>query len=244
MSVIQIGLIDTTGLLNHEFVSASAAALNLQVMRDLPQCWEIHATVHHLVDPRKIPPSVWPLLLVPELPDGMGGVHLDRNNQPYAMVRAPADTGGWTIAASHEIIEMLIDPWGNRLQAAPAVGIAGRRIVDAPGEFGYLVEGCDPCEADRFGYAIHGIAVSDFITPHYYDARPTIATRYSFAGHVPAPRQVLPGGYIAYVDYRTAEWQRIDLFGRKPRLTRLGRFTGNNVREWIDDRCRRPAGPR
>ena len=115
-----------------------------------------------------------------------------------------------------------------------AVAIAGAKLANVPGEFGYLVEGCDPCEADQFGYEIHGIAVSDFITPHFYDARATVATHYSFATHIPAPRQLLPGGYIAYVDYHTSEWQRIDLFGRKPRLTKLGKFTGTNLRDWID----------
>ncbi len=36
MSVIQVGLVDTTGALNAELVQSVAAALNIQVTRDLP----------------------------------------------------------------------------------------------------------------------------------------------------------------------------------------------------------------
>jgi hypothetical protein len=39
MSVIQVGLVDTTGALDSALVNAAAAALNIQVMRDLPQFW-------------------------------------------------------------------------------------------------------------------------------------------------------------------------------------------------------------
>ncbi len=45
MSVIQIGLVDTTGEIAVEFVHAVAMALNLQVTRDLLQFWPVSATV-------------------------------------------------------------------------------------------------------------------------------------------------------------------------------------------------------
>jgi hypothetical protein len=44
MSIIQVGLVDTTGDINPELVQAAASALNLQVMRDLPQFWNVQAT--------------------------------------------------------------------------------------------------------------------------------------------------------------------------------------------------------
>ena len=243
MSVIQLGLIDTTRALDPDLVAGTAAALNIQVMRDLPQFWPIQATVRHLTDPTRVPAGVWPVRLVSALPAGAGGVHLDRNNQPCAFVLATPAIGDWTVAASHETIEMLIDPWGNRLQTARAIRIAGRSITDAKGEFGYLVEGCDPCEANRYGYTIQGIAVSDFITPHYYDAMPTPGSRYSFAGHITRPRRILPGGYVAFVDFATAEWRRIDFLGTKPRLSVLGHFRGKSIRRWTDRRAAKLTHP-
>ena len=121
MSVIQLGLIDTTETLDANIVAAVAAALNIQVMRDLPQFWPIQATVRHITDPARIPAGVWPVRIVASLPAGAGGVHLDQNNQPCAFVLATPDVDEWSVAASHETIEMLIDPWGNRLQTARAI---------------------------------------------------------------------------------------------------------------------------
>jgi hypothetical protein len=114
----------------------------------------------------------------------------------------------WTIDASHETIEMLVDPYGNRLQSSTAITIsANGQVEDTVGQFNYLVEACDPCEADSYAYSIQGFAMSDFLTPHYYDSTVKAGTRYSFNGSITAPRQMLPGGYISYVDMETNEWQ-------------------------------------
>jgi hypothetical protein len=190
MSIIQVGLVDTTGKINPDLVQAAAAALNVQVTRDLPQFWPVQATVQYLPHARKIPSGVWPVQLVASLPPGEGGFHLTKHNQPYAKVIATPGDDSWTIDASHETIEMLVDPSGNRMQSSTAIEISGDGVVDGTGEFNYLVEACDPCEANGFGYSIQGLVVSDFLTPHYYDPVVTPGTRYSFKGSLTAPRQM------------------------------------------------------
>jgi hypothetical protein len=80
MSVIQVGLDDKTGALDSKLVEAAAAALNIQVMRDLSSIWSVQATVRYLPDPKNIPVGVWPVFLVAQLPPGKGGVHLDKKN--------------------------------------------------------------------------------------------------------------------------------------------------------------------
>ena len=228
MSLIQVGLVDTTGKLDPELVKSAAAPLNIQVIRDLPQYWNISATVIHLPNPKKIPAGVWPVRLVPKLPPGEGGVHLDKNNQPYSLVIANPGSDEWTIDASHETLGMLIDPAGNKLQNSSAIAISGNNVVDASGEFSYLVEVADPVEADNYSYSINGIAVSDFITPHYYDPQVTAGTRYSFTGAIKSPRQLLPGGYISFIDLESQEWQQILWVdpGQPPQLNNLGPATG------------------
>src|SRR5579864_7947614 len=200
MSVIQVGLVDKTGELDSKLVQAAAASLNIQVMRDLTQFWSVQATVRYLPDPTHIPVGVWPVFLVAKLPPGEGGVHLDKKNQPYSLVIGTPHRNDWTIDASHETIEMLVDPAGNRMQTSRAIAIVGNDVQDAVGEYDYLVEACDPCEADEYAYSIQGIAVSDFITPHFYDPVVTSGTRYSFGGNIKKPRQLLPGGYISFID--------------------------------------------
>ena len=234
MSVIQVGLVDKTGKLDSALVQATAAALNVQVMRDLPQFWNVKATVRHLPDPHKIPVGVWPVFLVPKLPPGEGGVHLDKKNQPYSLVIGTPDNNDWTIDASHETIEMLVDPAGNRLQTSSAITINKGIIEDAPGEFEYLVEACDPCEGNQYAYAIQGIAVSDFITPHFYDHAVTPGTRYSFGGNIKKPRQILPGGYISFIDSQKDEVEQILFLGSTPELRNLGSATGLSLRVFVD----------
>jgi hypothetical protein len=234
MSVIQVGLVDKTGQLDSQLVESAAAALNIQVMRDLSAIWNIQATVRYLPNPNSIPPGVWPVFLVAKLPPGEGGVHLDKKNQPYSLVIGTPDSADWTIDASHETIEMLVDPGGNRLQTSRAIQIAGDTVQDATGQFEYLVEACDPCEANDFAYSIDGIAVSDFITPHFYDPVVTSGTNYSFGGNLKHPRQILPGGYISFINTETDEVQQILFLGAKPVLRNLGPATGPSLRVFVD----------
>jgi hypothetical protein len=132
---------------------------------------------------------------------------------------------------------MLVDPSGNRLQPSTSIEIKNGKIVDGTGEFAYLVEACDPCEADNFGYGIQGVAVSDFLTPHFYEPTVTPGTRYSFTGAIKAPRQILPGGYISWVNQQADEIQQllwVDT-SKPPEIVNLGSASGLSLREWVDN---------
>jgi len=240
MSIIQVGLVDTTGKLDPELVQSVAAALNIQAMRDLPQYWNVKATVVYLPNAKKVPAGVWPVNLVHRLPPGEGGFHSDKHNQPYAKVIANPESDEWTIDASHETLEMLVDPYGNRLQSSRSISIApDGKIKDGTGQFDYLVEACDPCEADACAYSIQGVAVSDFLTPHFYDPVVTPGTRYSFTGAIKASRQLLPGGYISYINMETNGVQQILWVdpGQPPVLKNLGKATaGQSLRVWVDSK--------
>jgi hypothetical protein len=241
MSVIQIGLVDKTEKISPTLMQSAAAALNLQVTRDLPQFWNVPATVIYLQSASQIPAGVWPVFLVKKLPPGQGGSHMDRHNQPYAKVIANPGSEEWTIDASHEVLEMLVDPYGNRLQNSTSIEIVNGNIQDGASQFGYLVEACDPCEADQYAYSIQGIALSDFITPRFYDPVATPGTRYSFTGAIKAPRQILPGGYISWVNHATNEMQQLLYVdpGKPPTIQNLGTATGASLRGWIDSVMRK-----
>ena len=58
MSVVQVGLVDTTGEISAELMQSVAAALNVQVTRDLPQFWTVQASVQYLPNAKKIPAGV------------------------------------------------------------------------------------------------------------------------------------------------------------------------------------------
>jgi hypothetical protein len=238
MLATKVGLVDTTGTIDTQTMAAAAAALNIQVTRDLPQYWPVNATVSYLPDHRNIPQGYWPVQLVRTLPPGEGGFHMTAHNQPYAKVIATPGSTEWTVDASHETIEMLVDPNGNKLQTSTSIEIAGREIRDGNARFEYLVEACDPCEADPYTYQIDGIRVSDFITPHFYDLQLTQGARYSFTGAIQRPRQILPGGYISWTNPETLELQQIlwvDPNG-PPELRNLGRAPGGSLRLHVEQK--------
>jgi hypothetical protein len=237
MSLIQVGLVDKTGEISPDLLHTTAAALSIQVTRDLTQFWTVQATVSVLPNPSKIPAGVWPVFLVKSLPPGEGGFHMDQHNQPYSKVIASPTSDEWTMDASHEVLEMLVDPYGNRLQNSTSIEIVNGQIQDGTGQFGYLVEACDPCEADQYGYAINGIAVSDFITPHFYDPVVTPGTRYSFTGAIKTPRQILPGGYISWVNHETNQMQQLLYVdpSKPPQIVNLGPApAGSSLRVFVD----------
>ncbi len=240
MLQIKVGLMDTTGTVAPDVMAAAASALNIQVTRDLPQYWNIHASVEYVPGTKKVPQGVWPVQLVKSLPPGEGGFHLTKNKQPYAKVVLTPGSDDWTIDASHETLEMLVDPAGNRLQSSAAIQVAGGKIEAGAGQFEYLVEACDPCEANKFGYQIEGILVSDFLTPHFYEPTALPGTRYSFTGALTAPRQILPGGYISWLNPQSDEMQQL-LFvdpARPPVIKTLGPPTGASLRSFSDSHAR------
>jgi hypothetical protein len=176
-------------------LSTVAAALRQQAMNDFGPVWNIDAAV----DPYEldqVPADYWPVVIVDQLPPGEGGVHEDENGQPISFVAFQSD---WNIAASHETLEMLADPFGRRMVSGPS-------LMPDQGRVNYLLEVCDPCEGPDFSYTIDGVTVSDFITPDFHAEQDTDGAQYSFTGSITSPRQILNAGYISWQDPGTGHW--------------------------------------
>lgn len=232
MLPIRVGLVDKTGTISAQELTAVATALNLQAHRDFGPIWKVTASVSALPSASHIPPGIWPIFMVNNLPPGEGGVHLTKHHQPYALVEVGQS---WSLSASHECLEMLADPTGSRLYASSAITVSGGAIVDAPGKFEYLVEVCDPSENEPFSYVVDGIRVSDFYTPHFFDPTPSAGVRYSFTGALTRPRQVLPGGYLSWFNPETDTLQQLQYFHDKPVIKDLGSASAHHsLREAID----------
>ena len=237
MLQIKVVLVDTTGTVKPDTMAAAAEAINVQVTRDLPQFWNVNATVSYRPKPDSIPQGMWPVQLVKHVPKGEGGFHQTRHNQPYAKAIVTSGSDDWTIDASHEIIEMLIDPYGNRLQTSNAIAISKGEIVETNGKFEYLVEACDPCEANENAYQIDGTMVSDFITPSFYDPHFIPSARYSLTGAVKKPRQILRGGYITWVDPKTLKMEQILWTDGTPKYRKLGQAPKSmSLREFVESK--------
>ena len=57
---------------------------------------------------------------------------------------------------------------------------------------------------------MNGLLLSDFYTPHFFDPVKNTATRYSFTGAITAPRTILRGGYLSWMDPASEHmWQQV-----------------------------------
>ena len=202
-----IALVAQTSRISPSELQQAAHALQKQVDRDLSPVWELRATVTPFENSRSVPPGHWPITIKDDIHEpGAEGYHTDRNHQPYALVRY---SESWVLTASHELCEMLVDPWGNRLTAADS-------LIKDQGRVEYIVEVCDPCESARYAYLIDGLPVSDFYTPDYFVPVTHGKTRYSHTGSITRPLQVLREGYLSWTDPATGKWFQSTWFGAKP----------------------------
>jgi hypothetical protein len=192
-----------------------AAAVQKQVTRDFAPLWGLRAVVDAFEELKDVPSDYHPVVLFGD-PDELigrlefeigdvnaarlveqfegnrlGGIHLNAfTRQPFALIAVSDD---WSVTASHECLEMLADPFGNRLIAAPHPTNPDERVR-------YLLEVCDPCQA--IWYPVNGMKVSDFYTPRYFDPVRNPAAFYSFTGALQRPLDLLEGGYITWIDPR------------------------------------------
>jgi hypothetical protein len=207
-----------------------SAALQKQAIRDLGPVWDINSTVDAFAALEDVPVGYWPIIIRDDInTPGAAGVHEDNSGQPFALVHADA---GWSLTASHELVEMLVDPFGNRLTS-------GQSPKPGQGRAEFLVEPCDPSEAVAFAYTVNGVTVSDFYTPLYFSTVANQGDRYSHTGAIKSPRQVLRGGYLSWHDVVSDHWWQQTWFGgAKPKFRDLGKFTakgGKSFRRQIYD---------
>ena len=92
-----------------------------------------------------------------------------------------------TVTATHEIAEMIADPWISE----------NFQVTDT--RF-FAKEICDPCQDDAYGYSIKAdgspaIKVSDFVLPKWFI--PGSTGQFDRSQKIDEPLQILPGGYMS-----------------------------------------------
>jgi hypothetical protein len=208
-----VALVSLTREIPDRLFLLAAAAVQKQITRDFMPFWGLPATVDVFADLASVPSDYHPVVvfgdateltdelrpligeeLAAELIDDfemerLSGLHLNAyTRQPFALVAA-ADA--WSVTLSHEILELIADPFGNRL-------IAAAHPVNRDQRVKYLLEVCDPCQA--VWYPVNGVPVSDFYGPRYFDPVEAMQGRYSFTGEIERPLQILEGGYLSWID--------------------------------------------
>jgi hypothetical protein len=240
MPVERIAIVSEVPALTLAELEPVVAALQKQIDDDFAPIWGVAAEIIAVAPGQAPPAGAWTLTVKGHFEaHGMSGLHYDTDGNPWAVIAHGSD---WTLAASHELLEMLVDPLADRI-------ISGPSPHGEKNEVHILVEVCDPCQEANFAYEIDGVSVSDFLTPSYYEPDAPAGTRFSFQGSITAPFQLLEGGYITWQDPATLILHQVhwpvggrrgyrelgpvpDLVAEQPRL-----------REWVDGETLRLGMP-
>jgi hypothetical protein len=208
-----VAIVSLTGDVSNRSLLQAAAAVQKQITRDFTPYWGLRATVSAFEDLASVPSDYRPVVLfgdVDELVgrlefaigeqqaaqlideferDRLSGLHLNAfTREPFSLVEV---SDIWSVTLSHEVLEMIADPFGNHL-------IAAAHPLDPRQRVKYLVEVCDPCQA--MWYPVNGVPVADFYTPRYFDPVQVDRSRYSFTGALELPLQILDGGFLSWID--------------------------------------------
>ncbi len=229
-----VALVSLTRSISIRHLLQVGAAVQKQVTRDVAPLWGIRATVDTFERLEDVPNDYHPVVLFGE-PDELlpqlefkigdvgaarlveqfqagriGGIHLNAfTRQPFSLIKVE---DGWSVGVSHEILEMLIDPYGNRL-------IGAAHLLDPEERVKYLLEVCDPVQT--VGYTVNGWMVSDFYTPRFFDPVRNPAAFYSFTGAIDRPLQ-LARRRLHQLD-RSARLRALSAAGRHGRAGAPGR---------------------
>ena len=225
MIIRQLALVSEVPEIPLAEVLRVASALQKQVARDFAPLWHIPATVDGFASLEQVPLGYWQIIIIRDVPN-VAGYHTDNNGQPYSLVEAGRS---WSLTASHEVLEMLANPFGNWL-------VAGRSPAQNQGRVEFLVEVCDPPADEAFAYTVNDVLVSDFYTPRYFDPLAHEGVQYSFNSAITAPRQVLPGGYLSWHEPVSNHWFQLNYSGVQPEISDLGMLARNglNARAMVD----------
>ena len=120
-------------------------------------------------------------------------------------VKTIAEAGAsLTVATSHELVEMLVDPAINLLSLGPDPKAA------------YAYESADPVEADSLAFTVGGFPMTDFVYPSYFESfRKPKSTKFDHRGKVTRPFEILPGGY--QLIFKNGKWSQLTATKAKAR---------------------------
>lgn len=221
-------------------VQAAMAAIQIQLDRDVFPVWGISAALVWVPKGQLLPTTYYQIVFLDNTDQaGALGYHeTTATGHPLAKIFVETDLQNdlsWTVTASHETIETLIDPSAS----------LSTLVVTSSTAYMYAYEACDAVEDDSFGYTINGILVSSFVYPAWFQPEVPTGTKLDYGNKLTVPLTLLSGGYIGYIDLnninagwqqftaqkipsRTAALQRVSADAVRPRMTKRVAKLGTN----------------
>ncbi len=201
--MITISVRNISSVVTDNDVKPVIAAVQKQISRDFFPVWGCDARIRLISKQTKPNDSDWGLIIADNSDQaGALGYHdMTAQGLPLGTIFAKTDIDAktsWSNTISHEVLEMLGDPWINLC------------ALDENNSRLFAVEVCDPCEDDSLGYKIDGVLVSDFIYPSWFEGFRKEGDRFDFGKNITKPFQILKGGYMGYMDIASSKgWQEL-----------------------------------
>jgi hypothetical protein len=208
-----LAIINASTVVGHEEVLAATAALQVQVHRDFAPAWNVDADLAVVAPGGSPPTGAWWIVIMDnsDLGSALGYHDLTSQGLPLGkvFVETSQRTGQkWTVLLSHEILEMLSDPFICLTALAPSLF----------GIYLYAYENCDACQSENFGYMIGDQLVSDFCLPAWFDANQFGGVGpFDFKHYIKRPFELLAGGYAMCRNLSTgAGWNLVTAAAASP----------------------------
>lgn len=213
MAEIKISVKNQSTLLTDQLqIERAVQALQTQVTRDFFPVWGVSADLDLIPTNADFPKGHWWLLLLDntDQANDLGYHDITTDGLPLGKVFAATDKvygSEWTVTASHELLEMLGDPAINLTAFQQTSFDVQQNTIGRL----YSYEVCDACEADKYGYMIDDVLVSDFVYPAWFEGfRSAGSTQFDYGNYINQPFQLLPGGYISVYDMTSGTgWQQV-----------------------------------
>ncbi len=224
---VRIAVVDRSTVPMGVDLHALVVALQQYVDGFVAPAWGTPAT---LVESKDLLRGHWAMVFLDDAdaPGALAYHDLTPDGLPVSkvFVRTTLEAGGKvSVSASHELVEMLVDPAINLYSTGPRRGVM------------YAYESADPVEETDF--PVRGIAMSNFVLPSYFETfRKKGSDRFDAMGLVSKPFELLKGGYqILFVKGRFTQ-----VFGSAAKARRFAEEDRRGHRSEI--RRLRRGGPR
>jgi hypothetical protein len=207
--IVNVALVNKGALLTPVEMSRIAAAINIQVREHVAPMWNTFANVFSVAPDAKLPLDTWRVYFYDRPRDlndyGFLGRHVHETERAvptgYVFVD-PIRLHGGSVSeiASHETIEMLVDPW---------VNLEVRRTLQDNVTELWAREVCDPVQG--IGYDIHGVRVADFVYPEYF--LDGADGPFDFLHAVKSSFEITSGGYASITRIEGGTVSRRSVYG-------------------------------
>jgi hypothetical protein len=185
--MINIAVINESTSISNQDVQRMLPAFTTQWNQHLVSAWNLDNVTFTFVPKGQAPAAgSWWLVWLDDSDQAQALAYHDLTDEGLPLSKVfvktiQADGTSLSVAATHELCEMAIDP---------TINLAAQ---DQSGTF-WAYECADPVEDDQYGYEIDGVLVSDFVLPSWFGYKNSQGP-FDYTKSCSGAFQVLSGGY-------------------------------------------------